>query len=159
MGFLDQEAFAKVPDVPPFPFKASGIMLDLVNMREGVVTGTPGFDKIRALPSFVSLESGLKVGMHVERTVDMFTSPGGVVLINKDEAALQRDVAVIRQMETDCALLQYQEHGEILARPRMKSGSTIRAHSGSLQISEKAAVGWTVVLFCVGALAGAALSH
>merc|ERR1711972_216526 len=145
--------------------------------------GTPGFDKIRALPSFVSLESGLKAGMHVERTVDMFTSPGGVVLINKDEAALQRDVAVIRQMETDCALLQYQEHGEILARPRMDSGSTIRGRSGSemslqhrraysavstpadagrsgsLQISEKAAVGWTVVIFCVGALVGAALSH
>jgi len=180
---LDLEAFAKVPDVPPFPFKASGVCLDLINMREGLVTGTPGFDRIRSLPSFVSLESGIQVGMHVERTIDMFTSPGGVVLTNKDEKALERDVAVIRQMETDCTLLQYEEHGEVLARPRTTSESTTRERLGSnmipqrrrtgsllsdkvderrsedLQISRTAAVGWVVAIFSMGALAGAALSR
>merc|ERR1712232_171928 len=181
-AFLDQEAFAKVPDVPPFPFKASGINLDLVNMREGVVTGTPGFNTIRSLPSFVPLESGIHVGMHVERTIDMFTSPGGVVLINEDPEALERDVAVIRTMETDCTLLQYEEHGEVLARPRTASESTTRERlgsdmnlqrrhtgstlsdkvderrRGSLQISRAAATGWSVVMLSVGALAGAALA-
>merc|ERR1719272_745570 len=53
--FLDEARFREIPPVFPSPFRAMGQIVDLVSMTAGRVTGTPGLDKIRELPSFVSL--------------------------------------------------------------------------------------------------------
>merc|ERR1712113_350636 len=49
---LNEIEFAKIPDVMPSPFKASGQTVMLVSFQTGVVKQTPGFDQLKLLPSF-----------------------------------------------------------------------------------------------------------
>merc|ERR1712217_576442 len=104
--FTSKAKFDALPEFFP-AFRSFGLIAYLVAMRDGEVRGTPGFDKIRALPSFHSLMSCVKPGSCVELTVDLFTMCGTVVLLNSDRDALDRDVNVIREMETQCTLFGF----------------------------------------------------
>jgi biotin carboxylase len=106
-AFLEPETFCNLPDLPPAPFRAAGQEVDLVSYAEGTVSSTPGYERIRQLRSFVSLETGCEVGSKVERTVDLFTSVGSVVLIHSDAEVLQKDVDTIRRMELDSAIFTF----------------------------------------------------
>jgi len=120
-AFVDEEAFAKIPQEPPAPLKASGQNVMLVSFAEGTVASTPGFEKIKAMESFVSMETGVSVGSKVTHTVDIFTSVGQVILMHHDAQILQRDVEEIRKMETECSLFEFEPRVEILGRPRALS--------------------------------------
>jgi hypothetical protein len=98
---VNKAAFDALPEVHPSPFKASGQTVMLVSYFSGVVSSTPGYDKMRKLSSFESLSTRVKAGSQVELTVDLFTAVGVLVLINSDEAQLERDIAEVRQMEKD----------------------------------------------------------
>jgi glutathione synthase/RimK-type ligase-like ATP-grasp enzyme len=100
-AFLNANAFDRLPDVPPSPFMAAGQVVMLISFHEGVVEGTPGFDKVRAMRSFVSLEEHVHVGDHLEKTVDLFGVTGMAVLIHPDAEVLASDVACIRDMEAE----------------------------------------------------------
>ena len=88
-SFLDLQQFMALPDRPPSPFKASGEEVILVSFSRGIVKSTPGFDVIKTLPSFVYLETGVKVGSKVEYTVDLVTGIGSVILMHKDKSVLE----------------------------------------------------------------------
>jgi biotin carboxylase len=118
-SFLDSRQFMITPDKSPSPFKAAGQEVILVSFSRGVVKATPGFTEIQKLESFVYLETGVKPGSFVDYTIDLFTGIGSVILMHEDEAVLQRDVARIRQMETENLLFEY-EHSSYL----FKSAST-----------------------------------
>merc|ERR1712151_688671 len=107
-AFMDENAFAKIPNLPPSPYKAVGQNVMLVSFAEGVVKSAPGYDKIKAMDSFVSLETGIRSGSKVERTVDIFTSVGSVILMHHHAEVLQQDIAAIRQMEIDCHLFEFE---------------------------------------------------
>lgn len=63
--FLEEEdVFAKIPNVPPSPFKASGQEVKFVSYSEGKVKATPGLEVIKHLPSFVSMETSVQPGRH-----------------------------------------------------------------------------------------------
>jgi len=98
-----------MPNVPPSPFKAAGQEVILVSMRSGRVSGAPGFDKIRELKSFVSLESDVTTGSLIERSIDLFTSLGSAFLMHEDPQVLAADVNTIRAMETAGTLLELDE--------------------------------------------------
>ena len=107
-----------MPDRPPSPFKASGTEIILVNHSKGKVKDMPGYKLIRKLPSFVFLETGVKIGSEVDYTIDLFTGIGSVILMHKEEKVLQRDVEFIRYMEEINGLFEYETKLESLARPR-----------------------------------------
>merc|ERR1719356_2186130 len=117
-AYMDETAFAKVPDMPPSPYKAVGQEVMLVSFAEGVVKSTPGYDQIKAMESFVSLETGIEAGTKVERTVDIFTSAGSVILMHHDAEILEKDMATIRQMEIDCKLFEFEQEAILLGRPQ-----------------------------------------
>jgi biotin carboxylase len=116
-SYMDQVAFDKIPDLPPSPFKASGQNVMLVSFAQGTIKSTPGYDKIRTMESFVSLETNYEVGSKVERTVDIFSSVGSVILMHHDVETLKKDINTIRQMEIDNALFEFQEEPTLLGRP------------------------------------------
>jgi biotin carboxylase len=100
-SYLNAEAFASIPDVTPSPFKATGQTVMLVSFFEGIVRSTPGYDRIRKLPSFVALQTDIVVGSKVERTVDLATAIGVLVLANAHEKELRMDLRVVRTMEKE----------------------------------------------------------
>jgi len=99
LSYVDAEAFTKLPDQPPSPLLASGQCVDLVSYIDGTVKETPGYDLIRNLPSFVCLETHIKQGSKVKKTVDIGTDCGSLVVVNHDQAALARDIQIIRLIE------------------------------------------------------------
>ncbi|CAE7433994.1 ddaF [Symbiodinium natans] len=103
-AFLNPEAFDRLPEVPPSPFLKAGEMVSLISYHEGVVDGTPGFDTVRRLKSYVSLEENVHVGDHVQKTIDLFTVTGMAVLIHSDPQVLEADVSLIRKMEVEGGL-------------------------------------------------------
>jgi len=131
-SFLDKASFDKMPEKPPSPFKASGQEVMLVSFTEGTVTGTPGYQKIRELPSFVYLEGSISVGMKIERTTDLFSNVGSTILMHRDPTVLAKDVEAIRQMESDYSMFELDEHPLTLRRPRgdsTVSKTMLQAHA------------------------------
>lgn len=117
-AFLDEVEFAKLPDKPVSPFKASGQEVIMVSMSQGTVKFAPGYDVIKNLPSFLCLETGIKAGSYVDYTVDLFTGIGSVILLNQDEDILKKDIAFVRYMEEINGLFVYESKLENLKRPR-----------------------------------------
>ena len=117
-ALLDKDAFYKIPDKPPSPFKCSGQEVILVSYSKGKVNSTPGYEVLKNLPSFVFLETGIKEGTHVDYTIDLFTGIGSVILIHEDENVLKKDIDFIRYMEEINGLFKYETKLEVLKRPR-----------------------------------------
>merc|ERR1712176_1566919 len=117
-AFMDEQAFGKIPEVPPSPYKAVGQNVMMVSFGEGVVKSAPGYDQIKAMDSFVSLETGIVPGSRVERTIDIFTSAGSVILMHHDAETLEKDIATIRKMEIACELFEFEQEAILLGRPQ-----------------------------------------
>eukprot|EP00571_Detonula_confervacea_P013686 CAMPEP_0172306690 /NCGR_PEP_ID=MMETSP1058-20130122/7705_1 /TAXON_ID=83371 /ORGANISM="Detonula confervacea, Strain CCMP 353" /LENGTH=925 /DNA_ID=CAMNT_0013018657 /DNA_START=324 /DNA_END=3101 /DNA_ORIENTATION=+ len=110
-AYLEKKAFHALPRVPPSPAKAFGQEVVLVSYAQGDVIGTPGYDEIKELESFVYLETGVSVGSKVEHTIDLLTSVGSVIVMHSDEEVVKRDVARIREMEKNNELFQLKQSG------------------------------------------------
>jgi len=130
-AYLDKKSFASLPTSPPSPAKAFGQEVILVSYAEGDVIGTPGYDEIKELESFVYLETGVAVGSKVEHTVDLLSSVGSVILMHEDEEVVKRDVAKIRQLEKSNELFELKQSSHM-----MRAVSTLNFQSLSLGVSE-----------------------
>ena len=118
VAFLDKKEFDRLPNKPPSPFKASGQEIILVSYSNGTVKSMPGYDVMKQLPSFVCLETGVKIGSKVDYTIDLFTGIGSVILMHPDRAVLDRDINFIRYMEEINGIFSYETKLENLKRPR-----------------------------------------
>ncbi|KAL3932384.1 MAG: hypothetical protein SGBAC_010875 [Bacillariaceae sp.] len=104
--YLDKDQFDQYP-AQPGRFQTHGQCVDLVSFSEGIVKGTPGYDRIRNLPSFVHLESSYGAGSKVNKTVDMITDIGCLILMHSDPNILAEDVAIIRSLEKSNSMFEY----------------------------------------------------
>jgi len=73
----------------------------MVAQSKGVVRAIPGIDSIRSLPSFRRLEMMTQPGAMLLPTVDCFTRPGSVQMVNEQAAQLDTDYESIRQLEVN----------------------------------------------------------
>jgi len=103
-AFVNEDEFKRLPDQPPSPFLASGQEVMLVSFQQGKIMSSPGWDRIKKLGSFVSLETSFDIGSTIDPTVDLFGCLGSVILMHQDAKALQRDLSAIRKMEIACEL-------------------------------------------------------
>ena len=88
-AYLDLHQFDLMPDLPPSLFKASGQEVILMSFSSGVVKETLGFNIIHKLPSFVFLETRVKIGSKVDYTIDLFTGIGSVILMHPNKDVLE----------------------------------------------------------------------
>jgi len=98
---IHPEVFESIPAVMPSPFRASGQAVMLISYFTGEVLSTPGYEKMKQLPSFAALQTGYGQGSKVEVTVDLFTAVGVLMLANSDSEQLERDLAEVRQIEKE----------------------------------------------------------
>jgi biotin carboxylase len=117
-AYLEPADFLALPDKFPSPFKAHGQEVILVSYSKGIVEGTPGFDVVRSLPSFLVLESSVSKGSEVDYTIDLVTCTGSIILMHSDPATLQKDVDFVRHMEKINGFFNYETKLESLKRPR-----------------------------------------
>jgi len=121
----NEDAFSKLPDVMPSPFKASGQTLMLISFFSGTVKTMPGYDCMRQLSSFVALQTGVGVGSKVELTVDLFSAVGVLVLVNSDSKQLAADIEDVRAME-QTGLFEFEEDD-----PSMPLRMRTASHTGA----------------------------
>ncbi|WP_437935590.1 ATP-grasp domain-containing protein [Sorangium sp. So ce341] len=84
----------------PTTARREGVLriVELISARGGRIDARPGAVEIRSLPSYWA-DTLPEIGDHITRTVDVFTSPGAVVLFALDPAVVERDYRAIREIE------------------------------------------------------------
>jgi len=107
-SFLDESAFQKLPKQPS-PFLAAGQEVMLVAYSSGQIVSMPGFDKIRKMQSFASLETHCKLGSVIEPTIDLFGTLGSVILVHADAQIVKQDIEEVRRMENEGLLFELKD--------------------------------------------------
>jgi biotin carboxylase len=79
----------------PARFAGAAVEVILVSYERGRLLSYAGLANIRALPSFQGLEIRTKPGSMIAKTIDLFTTPGSVMLVHADRAQVERDMALI----------------------------------------------------------------
>ena len=101
--YLRSDRFNRLPATPNLLLK-QGVEVFLVSTDSGVVEGSPGVDEIRKMSSFRRLELFTQLGSTISPTIDCFTRPGSVQLVNDMPGKLEDDYSTIRRMETEGAI-------------------------------------------------------
>jgi biotin carboxylase len=84
-AYTGAKFFNSIEDGNHYPLRKAGRDVDLVSRHSGLVRGFPGEAVLRALPSFRSMHWECKVGDFISKTVNCFTRPGCVQLVNESE--------------------------------------------------------------------------
>jgi biotin carboxylase len=116
-SFCDPKAFNKLPDRPPYPFKAAGQVVMLVSFSKGKVKSTPGFEVLRMLPSCVHMDGLVQPGAEVDYTQDLITCIGQMVVMHPDADIVKRDIEFIRLMEQINGFFVYETQPTELFKP------------------------------------------
>jgi biotin carboxylase len=115
--FCDARAFAKIPDRPPYPFKAAGQNIMLVSYSKGKIKSTPGYEVLRMLPSCVHMDGLMSVGQEVDYTQDLITCIGQMIVMHPDADIVKRDIEFIRLMEQINGFFVYESTPTDLMKP------------------------------------------
>jgi len=95
--YLRPDRFDALPAAPRL--LKHGAEAFLVSHEIGTLKDIPGIPVIRNLTSFRRLEMLTQPGAFVRPTIDCFTRPGSVQLVNETADALQNDYDQIRKLE------------------------------------------------------------
>jgi biotin carboxylase len=116
-SFCDAKAFSKLPDRPPYPFKAAGQCVMLVSYSKGKVKSAPGYEVLRMLPSCVHMDGLVQPGAEVDYTQDLITCIGQMVVMHEDAEIVKRDIEFIRLMEQINGFFVYETQATDLFKP------------------------------------------
>ncbi|CAH0479078.1 unnamed protein product [Peronospora belbahrii] len=122
-SYLNAEAFERLPDRPK-ELQAYGCEAMLVSYETGKLAGYPGKDELESLPSVVSTVWYTHIGEELKATVDMFTTPGSIIMVHEDEEQLMRDYARIRELEHK-GLYALEPEEEAKFKPEVSRGTVV----------------------------------
>ena len=77
----------------------------LISTSSGIIEATHVDRLLASLPSFHSFQKRPRVGDHVDRTIDLFTSPGTMYFLHDSLGQLEADYMQLRQWEREGNLL------------------------------------------------------
>jgi hypothetical protein len=99
-AYVDPDSVARHAGVP-YELKAAGYCVMLISQHEGRIVGAGGLEKIEALPTFAGSIGMLGPGDELKRTVDLFSCPGMLYLVDPDREKLQADYERLRELEAE----------------------------------------------------------
>lgn len=99
-AYLDPASVARRAAVP---YELAGWVecIALISEQEGVIRSCDRLDALRALPAYHSEIAMLGVGDRIERTVDLFSSPGSLYLVHVEEHRLREEYERLRAIERE----------------------------------------------------------
>eukprot|EP01036_Dinobryon_divergens_P033072 gene33072-42783_t len=97
--YIRPDRFDAIPHEPSELHK-EGCEAFLVSSISGTLKSIPGLDVIRGMDSFRRMEMFTQPGCPISPTIDCFTRPGSVQMVNSSGEALERDYRQIRELET-----------------------------------------------------------
>lgn len=83
----------------PYELEAASYCVMLISRHEGRIVGADRLREIEALPTFAGWISMLGPGDELKRTVDLFTCPGMIYLVDPDRERLRADYERLRELE------------------------------------------------------------
>lgn len=97
-AWLDGKFFDSLPK-DGYELKGIGYDVDMCCRHNGIVRGFPGEAALKAMPSFRSVSWECKPGDYIVKTIDCFTRPGCVQIVNSDIAQCEKDFEFIHSIE------------------------------------------------------------
>ena len=98
--YLRPDTFDSMPETPTLLRRgAEAFLVSMSQKPGGVLKDIPGLEVIRSMSSFRRLEMLTQPGSVLPPTIDCFTRPGSVQMVNESEAKLEEDYAHIRELE------------------------------------------------------------
>jgi biotin carboxylase len=83
----------------PYRLSTNLRYVSLIVPRAANLESLSAFDVLRRLPSFFDMHLQVPEGQRLRATVDSFSSPGYLYLIHADPAQIERDYAILRELE------------------------------------------------------------
>lgn len=93
----------------PYELAAGAFCVMLISEHEGRIVSDAGMREIEALPSFAGTINMLGPGDRLGRTVDLFSCPGFVYLVDPDREQLKADYGRIRELDAAGAVFELEE--------------------------------------------------
>ena len=107
-AYLDPRSVARRAQ-HPYELAAGAYCVMLISQHEGRIVGDSGLREIEALPSFAGTISMLGPGDTLKRTIDLFSCPGIIYLVDPDRARLKADYDRIRELDAAGAVFEIEE--------------------------------------------------
>lgn len=107
-AYLDPHAVARRAQ-RPYELAAAAYCVMLISQHEGRIVGDAGMREIEALPSFAGTISMLGPGDQLKRTIDLFSCPGFVYLVDPDRGRLKADYDRIRELDASGRVFEVEE--------------------------------------------------
>mmetsp|Transcript_15304 Transcript_15304/g.20191 ORF Transcript_15304/g.20191 Transcript_15304/m.20191 type:complete len:873 (+) Transcript_15304:272-2890(+) len=96
-AYLYPQKFAQIPTIP-LSMKGLGVQYKMICYEEGILESVD-FEELEKMQSFVGIDMHRHVGEHVVKTIDLVTSPAIVRLVHSDASVVNRDKALLRELE------------------------------------------------------------
>jgi hypothetical protein len=97
-AYLDPSTVARRAQ-QSYELAAGAYCVMLISQHEGRIVSDAGMREIEALPTFAGTISMLGPGDQLKRTIDLFSCPGIIYLIDPDRGRLKADYDRIRELE------------------------------------------------------------
>ncbi|HEX7244725.1 MAG TPA: ATP-grasp domain-containing protein [Solirubrobacterales bacterium] len=107
-AYLDPTSVAQRAE-RPYELAAGAYCVMLISRHEGTIASDAGLREIEALPSFAGTISMLGPGDELKKTVDLFSCPGIIYLVDPDRAQLKADYDRIRELDAAGSVFEVEE--------------------------------------------------
>jgi biotin carboxylase len=98
-SYVNQEAFNS-KSRHSYELSRNLMIVELIADVDGFLESVQFLEEIERLPSFFAKKIEINRGDWLAKTIDVFTSPGHIVLIHEDPAVIWRDYCRLRRLET-----------------------------------------------------------
>jgi len=150
-SFFNPSAFASLPSRPK-DLQGGGLILHLISFKKGTVSKINHQDEISSLRSTILVELEFQVGSQINKTVDIRSDCGYVLLAHSDPAVVQEDfqrilklqqtmIEVDEEEQADEVEEEIDEQEELLQSSNLLRKEQLQQHQQQSQISKNSVGG------------------
>jgi hypothetical protein len=107
-AYLDPHSVARRA-AQPYELAAGAYCVMLISQHEGRIVSDAGMREIEALPSFAGTISMLGPGDQLKKTIDLFSCPGIIYLVDPNREQLKTDYDRIRELDATGAVFEVEQ--------------------------------------------------